>query len=400
MDIYTMDRNFHKDKEIDVFDSAIWTERYYGDGEVVLVVPLTKGNLQVLAPGTLIGESDSDEPMILETNSIEDKLTVSGITLTKWLNNRFIKSSPVRGVNSWTLRDVTAGRGLTNIVQNWCIDSVYLTNPGWHDPGDGTHVWDDPGMGIDDPARLKVPGLQIGGANEEGSTIFVDVPFGPVYDALRNLAEAYGLGMQITYGPITDSSYTIWFRSYRGLDRTSDQSVNSLVRFSSDLDSLVGTKEFQSIQDYITIMFAFAPQLPGAQTVTLKISNENEATAPSGAGTGFDLRAAMLMAEDITPEMIAVPPDDPTLDFPSTARLLGILYNRALTELSKHPYAKLVDGQVVSTNMFQYKRDYNLGDIIEIEGNTGVLQKARVMEYIRSKDSTGERAYPTLSTID
>ena len=50
-------------------------------------------------------------------------------------------------------------------------------------------------------------------------------------------------------------------------------------------------------------------------------------------------------------------------------------------------------------NQFQYGIHYNLGDVIEVEGNTGVVQSARITEYIRSQDAAGEKAYPTVSMI-
>ena len=41
MEPYTLNRNFLKQDVIDEFQSIIWTERYYGDSEVELVVPAT-----------------------------------------------------------------------------------------------------------------------------------------------------------------------------------------------------------------------------------------------------------------------------------------------------------------------------------------------------------------------
>ena len=39
MEPYTLNRKFLKQDVIDGFSSIIWTERYYGDSEVELVVP-------------------------------------------------------------------------------------------------------------------------------------------------------------------------------------------------------------------------------------------------------------------------------------------------------------------------------------------------------------------------
>ena len=74
MEPYTLDRKFLPQDTIDGFNSVIWTERYYGDSEVELVVPATSDMIQKLPPGTFLGLPESDEVMLLETFLIEDEL--------------------------------------------------------------------------------------------------------------------------------------------------------------------------------------------------------------------------------------------------------------------------------------------------------------------------------------
>ena len=82
MEPYTLTRDFHKRDVIDGFDSIIWTERYYGDSQVELVVPVSPEMIQKLPTGTFLGIDDSDEVMILESMNIEDeKIKLSGISL-------------------------------------------------------------------------------------------------------------------------------------------------------------------------------------------------------------------------------------------------------------------------------------------------------------------------------
>ena len=73
MEPYTLNRRFLKQDVIDGFNSIIWTERYYGDSEVELVVPATTEMIQKLPVGTFLGLDGSDEVMILETMNIEDE---------------------------------------------------------------------------------------------------------------------------------------------------------------------------------------------------------------------------------------------------------------------------------------------------------------------------------------
>jgi hypothetical protein len=58
-----------------------------------------------------------------------------------------------------------------------------------------------------------------------------------------------------------------------------------------------------------------------------------------------------------------------------------------------------VDGETSPISEYKYGTDYKMGDILELESFTGALSKARVTEFIRSQDSNGEKAYPTISVI-
>lgn len=91
MDIYTLSPTFLADAVVEEFVSAIWTERYTSAGEVVIHMPITEYNLNLLAPGTYLGLVGSDEVMIVETQVIEDDLIkVTGRTFITFLDHRFL----------------------------------------------------------------------------------------------------------------------------------------------------------------------------------------------------------------------------------------------------------------------------------------------------------------------
>jgi hypothetical protein len=100
------------------------------------------------------------------------------------------------------------------------------------------------------------------------------------------------------------------------------------------------------------------------------------------------LRASLLLT-DISSEELT-----------SADNVADALNNKAFIDLLNNPYIKIVDGEVGPIIQFQYGVHYNLGDIIEVQGNTGVINTARVTEYIRVQDETGERSYPTVSVLD
>lgn len=370
----TLDSNFLERDIVDKFESAIWTDRYYGDGEVKLTVEPTRKMIDMLAEGTFLKKEGSDQPMILETQEFEDgKMKVSGITLTKWLNNRFIRTSPNHEDRYWNLSGMTPGQILTHIVEQMCTAiSPYL---------DGTID-----TGITNPQKFVVPGLMTNLADSSDKFINVAVPFGPVYDALKEIATTYQIGMKTTIISASSFGYILGFSSYKGSNKTV-QGSTAPVRFTPDMNSLTDIKELRSIADFKTEAYVFAPSNPG------ELADEpgfDSLVTLGGGASGFGLRTVMIFAEDLTTDMIGG----------SAAVLQEILNTRATDALSNSAAVRIVEGEIVKDAQFEYGTHYKLGDIIELQGYTGTVQQVRVTEYIHTKDATGERAYPTVSIID
>lgn len=375
MEPYTLSREYLKKDIIDGFNSIIWTERYYGDSEVKLTVPITKEMIDKLPEGTFLGIDESEELMILETRNIkDDKLELTGISILSWLNNRFVRTSASHKDQYWYLEGETAGWILWAIVYYMCVGGNYLN---------GTTP-----TGIPNPEQLIIPGLGLDNYDKSGSALKVAIPYGPVYDAMKDIAKTYEIGMRIIFD--INSITPLKFRSYKGLDRTSTQTDIPVVRFSPEMDSFSDIEEVQSIANLKTRIYSFAPGLNPDEGQPDLRTTPGIAILAGEQYTGFDLRAKLVFAGDITTDQVGG----------SASKLLEILNNRAQTELVNSKYIKTVDGEIVPDNQFQYGIHYNLGDIIEVEGNTGVVQRSRITEYIRSQDSSGEKAYPTVTAVE
>lgn len=373
MELSTLSRQFLPVDIVDEYESIIWTERYYGDSEVQLIVPATSENIQKLAIGTFLKMNESNEIMILETHDIqENRATITGISLLKWLNNRFIRVTANHEDRYWYMFENPPGLALWRIIHLMCVDmgeSYGIIFP----------------LGIPNPSALKINNLEaIHIADEFGEGVELIIPYGPIYDALHAIAVTYKVGMSITLEEATASGYRLGFRSYIGVDHTSGQSINPVVRFSPDMESFTDLKELKSIADHKTMVFTFAP------------SNPNDlATIPGFAGISgisaseFDLRALMVLDEELTTDTVGL----------GEAGLLAALTYRAAVFLNEHQPVSIIDGQIVPTGQFTYGVDYGLGSIIEVQDYSGIVQAARVIEYIRSKDNSGEKSYPTLEML-
>ena len=85
-----------------------------------------------------------------------------------------------------------------------------------------------------------------------------------------------------------------------------------------------------------------------------------------------------------------------------TAENVEDLRNPGLIELYKYNATAMFDGRVAETVAEGYNQEdgYFLGDIVRLVGDFGLERFVRVSEFIRTSDSTGYRAYPTLEVIE
>ncbi len=378
---------------IDEYESLIWTERYYGDGDVQVVLPVTLELIEKLPVGIFLGIDESDELMIVETVTIEnDRLNVQGISLLSWLNNRFLRTSKSHKVREWVLEKLTPGEILWSMV-------YAATDP--ESPYMDSSLTDIPNRFL---AKLPIPELGLHSYDTSGDRIDIAVPFGPLYDGLKSVATAFEMGIQIrletNLNPFAEKA--LGFRAYKGINRTytqpDDEPQNGIVRFSQDLNSLGNVKELASAAAYKTLAVGFAPNIDADLGDPEHGSNNAVVAFPKGKDDSsrykaFDCRALQVFAEDVTgyPEPL------------SNVQIREIMDATAATtkdQLAKAAMINVVDGEVVPTHRFQYGRDYSLGDLVELQATNGYISTARVMEFIRVKDTVGERGYPTVQIQD
>lgn len=393
MDLYTLSDQFLDKDIVDEFVSAIWTERYSAAGDVQLVVPATTEMIDKLSDGTYLALRGSKEVMILETQSIEDGLmTVVGETLPGFLNQRVAwftnpdydsasEGSPK--IVDYT-ETTTAGQFLANVVDKMVIHPVAFSGI---DYGSVNLDWE----------FETIAHLELGAVDTSGDPERFTIPIGPLYDGIQQLAEQEQIGFSLYLDVATfDTGYVLKFTTYRGNDLTSDQTVNPLVRLTPDLESLSDLKEIRSRANYKNVVYVY---YQGAVSV-----HYAEPTLPKPEG--FERRVLVTDAEgepvghkQQVDTFIGYGRGSYTQIEVGPADVAAFREQNAKDALANHNYILAIDGQTSPNNDYKFGVDYDLGDIIELEGLSGTLSKARVTEYIRSQDKTGERAYPTISVV-
>lgn len=386
MDMYVMNENFLADEPVDEFVSAIWTERYSKCGDCRLVVPATSEMIEKLQEGRFLGLRGTKEVMELKTQSIEKNLlTVVGETLVSFLDNRaaWFKNPDSSAADQRIVDLKTTGK-VGQVIADVVEDMVINTTPlgGLYAPAD--LEWD-----LEEIAGLVLGAVDATGADEE-----IIVPVGPLYSAIAQVAEQFGVGISLYLDEAkVDTGFVLKFKTYRGLDRTTG-SGNPLVRLTPDLDSLSDVKELRSVAQYKNVAYIF---YQGDVTVHYE--------DPLNIPEGFNRRVLVVEPVGEPPArwysvggswggsgyytQYGVPPGEVT----------AFRAQAAADALANNNYIRAIDGQTSPENDYKFGEDYFLGDVIELEGISGNIAKARVTEYIRSQDQTGEREYPTISVV-
>jgi len=391
LDLYTMNENFIPDKVVDEFSSVVWTERYSAAGEVQLVVPAFPEYIEMLQEGTYLGMAGTREVMELQTQSIDSGvLTVIGRTLLSFLDQRihWVKTTD----SDQPIGDLTITAKLGELIADR-VTKMVIT-PANFSPN--TAPWSNLNL---DWERDKIPRLELGDVDHSGTDQRWTVPVGPLYTVLAELAAKDGLGMSL-YLESADAvlGYVLKFITYRGIDRTSTQTVVPLIRLTPDLETMSDLKEVRSIDGYKNVVYV-------VYNKALSMHYEDPANIPEGL-------ARRVMVTDAEGEPLGRKVTGTGylggnyyggsytyITAPGPLEIAAFREQNAKDALANHNYIRALDGQVSQQNEYKFGTDYGMGDIIELEGLTGTINKARITEYIRSQDNTGVREYPTLSVI-
>lgn len=369
MELYVCNSEFEQIDVLDTFVSNVWTERYSAAGDFKLVAPASYKNKTLLKEFNWLKIDSSDEIMQIETvNTLNGQITAAGKSLLYFLMERAFRSAWADTTQGWVITTTEIYK-IVNAVLRMAVNPATSMQTGQVlTPTQGANQ-----VITDFYISEEIPA----GVNERVS---VTVPFAEVYNVLKTLVDSDDLGMKLTPHPTIQRG--MLFKTYRGLDRTSTQSENPIVILDPNLGNFTDTETLRSISGYKNTAYVW-PSGITSQSQIVMVSIDGASTR-----SRFDVRSMFVTASNIR-----------AADYDAET-LRTMLFYEGINALINNNYVKMVDGQVTSQNGYTFGRDYNLGDILELRSVDGdIASSARVTEYIRSKDSNGESAYPTLSVI-
>jgi hypothetical protein len=371
---------------IEEYETLLWNERFFEAGECRIVVGATHDNAVLLRPGTMVLHQDSDEPMLIETRDIKDgQLTAAGNTIEHFFNERFIGPLGRQGSASNIIRYLVYN------MQNRQDGRYAIPNLRPQDFDSDTSIYHD-------YENILAPE--------------------PGYDAVVRVAQKYSKGIAVKR--MRNSDDTAWELVFVVRDTNDRTQPDDYVRFSPKDDTFAAIGEVYSLADWKDVVLVHAPKKitedSGFDWPPMSYPDHTDQGGPNdfaltAADNPFEWRITELYVDDIDQAYIDQRITDywslngyPASWWAMTAGqweeiLRAEMLDKAKEEWHKNQAnRKVVFDGTVPGEIKKLGRDYNLRDLVIVEGNfTGGKQTAQVSEYIRSSDGSGARSYPTLA---
>ena len=352
MDIWVLDKTLEANDIIDTFNSLIWTDRYdeYGDFEIYTSV--TDQALSLLQMDYYLQSRSSEHVMIIEEVLIDtdsengNSVTITGRSLESLLSRRIVWAQTL----------------LDGSVQD-CIKRLLDENV--ISPKD---------------ANRKIPNFVFEASTDKAVTepkITAQFTGDNLYDVIAEICRLTGIGFKVT---LNDKKQFV-FKLYAGADRTYAQTENPYVIFSPKFENIANSNYLESKKEYKNVALV-AGEGEGAERKTTSV----------GEGNGLERRELFVDARDIS----TTTEDNVTLSDEEYKKQLAKRGNEKLAECSS---AQSFEGQVEMTKMFEYGKDFFIGDIVQITNEYGMESRARISEIVTAIDTQGTVTYPTLSTV-
>lgn len=206
---------------------------------------------------------------------------------------------------------------------------------------------------INNTSGDRTLGITVAAAQGYTGNIDYQNSYGNLLNEISAIAEFAGLGVDVSFpGKV--------FSVYKGLDRTSSQSVNPRAIFSQRFENVLSSQYSIDRKSYKNVAL-IAGQGEG----------EERLIATVGTVIGLDRHELFVDARDIGPGTIDEPISEPTQ--------LLMLAQRGNEKLSENKISEAFTANVDPQGNLKYKTDYDLGDIVTVK-DFSLSADARITE--------------------
>lgn len=335
-EVRVYDRNLMRKGTIEDQTSLLWTRKYFEPGDFELHVPLTGKNIQLLTEGNVIAYKGSVEAGTVEEIEYADSHDKKEIIV----KGRFLSSYLDRRL----IRSTVNFSGKVEVAMRQLVSGV-----------------------------TPIPLLVLGDLKGYTPTVRFQATMKNLLDYEKKLSSSSNLGFRCR--PDFDRKKII-FEVYQGIDRTIDQNIAHRVTFSDEYENLKSADYVYNSQIYKTLAVV-GGQGEGADRVYVEV----------GGGSGLDLREVFVDAKDISQDNL------------TDAEYKEALRQRGLETLAKDALSHSLTSETQPDVNFQYKKDYDLGDIVTIQKTSwGLKTYQRITEIQEVYENKKMKIVPTFGS--
>lgn len=352
MDLLVLNKNLDVVAIVDVYESIIWTERYYEYGDFELYTAMTQDLLNYIKTDNYIQRVGSDRVMIIEEIRIDtdsetgNHITITGRSLESILDRRVIWSQ------------TTISGNLQNGIKKLVNENII--SPSKEERKISNFIFKD-------STDSQITGLTVE-AQYTGDNL---------YDVISKVCEEKSIGFKVSL----NENKQFVFELYAGADRSYEQTNYPYVVFSPNFDNIINSNYLESKENLKNVAL---------------VGGEGEGTARKylaiGNTSGLDRRELFVDARDISSEG----EDGETL---TTEQYNELLKQRGNEYLADYTDLVSFEGAVETNIMYKYGVDFFDGDIVQIANEYGHEAKVRILEVVISENEEGNSVYPTFKTI-
>lgn len=366
----TADGYLSQGKMLNGIRTATWIERFRDPGEFTINAPVSSQLRTELPIGSFISHIDTLEVMIVENHEIDEdvkesepEIIISGRTLESYLEQRIV------GDDIETYVDGLGHRLYTNI-----FDYVVAFDTSWAQTR--TLIYDH----LTNPIQLgsadDVPGfIPIANQQHIGSSTTQEriMRRQSLHSAVMELLSVDDFGLKNVRpnaGNVVPTSTEI--RIHNGFDRT------DAVVFSYTFGDLERSKYFWSNKSLKTDYYCTLTNV--------------ELRSNSGI-TGLDRRIALVDCSDMDGHLN----DDDVTDGTVMTPIVDAADVRGQQVVRAQQPIAILSTDISKTTQYKFRRDYDVGDLVRVNGNYDITNVMRVTEHVEFQDERGETGYPTLA---
>lgn len=374
---YLMDRDLTRFELIEIYESMIWTHRYWEAGDFELYLPATVKSMN------LYTEAAKQNYYILRD---EDDLPATEKSVM--IISKVESETDVEGGDHLSI----TGKCLKSLLSKRVITENYILSGNIED--ELRRLVTENAIEPDDAARV-IPNLELG--EKFGLTEFINYNAqGMQLDTvISTVCKLQKCGWDIVYDM---EAKKFKFKLYKGVDRSYAQSRlldvserRPYVVFSDDFENLRSTKYTVDTTSYRNLAYVHGEVREYDEKKKEYITTD--------------------LTQKVTPETMNSTVENPIgldrrelyVDGSSSSQEAQIYQNvyasalrtKGKTELDKYKSTTDITGKVIPNYTFKINEDYFLGDLITVQNSYGQSFDARVTEVIYTEEASGISTIPS-----